>query len=133
MCVLGGVFTDKIVVQRLTDMRWLTVSSSMEDKRIYDNARVLIALRECLKRLQIYYKKLNDSESTPIVDGTHSRFYPYPTLFTDRTQKTDVYFKYVRPLEDYATCVTYLAYITDKDEKVTGDRVVVKFVDGYGE
>jgi Protein kinase domain len=134
LCVLGSVFTDKVIVQRLTDMRWMALSSTEEDNRIYHNARVLIALRKCLKTLEIYYKNLNDSKPTPIVDGkTHPRLYPYPTSFTDHTQKTDVHFKYVRSMEDNGICVTYLAEITDKDGAATGDSVVVKFVASYGE
>jgi hypothetical protein len=130
---MGGVFTDRIIVQRLTDMRWMALSSSMEDNRVYHNARVLIALRQCLETLRIYYEKLNDLEPTPVNSNTHSRFYPYPTSFTDHTQKT-VYFKYVRSLEvNQPACVTYLAYVTDKDGKAKGDHVVVKFVGSYGE
>jgi hypothetical protein len=50
LSVLGSVLTDKFIIQRLTDMRWMALSSTEEDNQVYHNARVLIALRECLKK-----------------------------------------------------------------------------------
>ena len=132
LCVLGGVFTDKFIVQRLTEMRWMVLSSTEEDTRVYHNTRVLIALRQCLKTLRTYYESLEDS--TPIVVGkAHPRFFPYSTSFTDRTKNTELRFRYVKALDQVPECVTYLADITDKDGMATGDRVVIKFFSSYGE
>lgn len=56
LTVLGGVFTDKVIVQKLTDMMWTGHSSTHEDAQVYNIARVLIALRTSLHDLTKYYK-----------------------------------------------------------------------------
>jgi hypothetical protein len=130
---MGSVFSDKFIVQRLTDMRWMALSSMEEDSRVYHNARILVALRKCLKLLQKYYQDV-DSTSPPFVPNQpHPRYFPYPTSFTTG-DGTPTYFRYLKSLEDHPASVTYLAEITDQSG-ATGTRVkvVVKFVASYGE
>jgi hypothetical protein len=130
----GWRIHDKVIVQRLTDMRWIALSSTQEDNRIYHNARVLIALRNCLKTLRKYYENLKHSKLIRIVHGKpHPRFFPYTTSFTDAPRRQNVHFRYLGFMQDDPACVTYRAEITDKDGTATGDRVVVKFVASYGE
>ncbi|KIM45752.1 hypothetical protein M413DRAFT_442362 [Hebeloma cylindrosporum] len=131
LSVMGGVFTDKFIVQRLTDMRWNALSSTEEDSRIYHNARVFIALRQCLVKLQDFYEGIQDVP--PLVQNQpHPRYFPYPTSFTARDNNSLTRFRYLASLETDDACVTYLAEIID-DAGVAGDRVVVKFVARYGE
>jgi hypothetical protein len=114
----------------------MALSSMEEDSRVYHNARVLIALRKCVKDLGEYYGTLNlkVSKSTPILDGKpHPRYFPYPTSFTLIDGTPDIHFQYQCCLEDHPACVTYLAEITDENGEMKGDRVVVKFVASYGE
>ncbi|KAH9057466.1 hypothetical protein EDB87DRAFT_1823595 [Lactarius vividus] len=94
--VLGGVFTDRFIVQRLTDMSWMALSKREEDSRVYRNARVLVALRNCLVKLQTFYRAL-EGPSTFIANKPHPRYFPYPTSFTAKD-------------EDPA-CVSYLVEI----------------------
>lgn len=124
MTVMGSVFTDRFIVQRLTDMRWMSLSSTEEDSRVYHNARVFVALRQCLHELKDFYKGLTD---VPLlaVNQPHPRYFPYPDSYPGENGATR--FRYLRSLEDDNACVTYLA------ELVAGSKkVVVKFVARYG-
>ncbi|KAF8955828.1 hypothetical protein BDZ97DRAFT_1926207 [Flammula alnicola] len=126
MCILGAVFTDKVIVQRLTDMMWIGLSSTNEDSRIRRFASVMMALRRSLHDLQVYYNKIGTAQIPPFDrHSPHPRFYPYPTSFVENDEI--IYFDYVMMLEDDPRCITYLA-------KIRGDvaNIVVKFVDRYG-
>jgi hypothetical protein len=126
MGVLGGVFTDKIIVQRLTDMMWVGHSSTEEDARVYHFARVLNALRMSIKQLQDYYEWIDAASNLSFNPGhTHPRFYPYPTSYTDENGQL-VHFEYLEALEkNEPTCVTY------KAKSSAGEFIVVKFVSRY--
>lgn len=125
--ISGAVFTDKVIVQRLTDARWFGLSSTEEDIRLWENACTLLALRVCLEKLKDYYQN-NIANIMPWVPhGAHPRLYPYPTSYTHDGQ--EIKFEYVMALEDYAKCVTFLA-------RTLGDGsrdIVVKYVTSYGE
>ena len=126
MGVLGGVFTDKIIVQRLTDLMWVGHSSTEEDVRVYRFARVLNALRTCILELQTYHDKIGAAQNLSLVPGhTHRRFYPYPTFFIDQNDQP-VHFEYLKMLENDPACVTYKAKTSE------ADIIVVKFVSRYG-
>jgi hypothetical protein len=115
-------------VQRLTDLMWFGHSSTEEDGRVYRLARVLTALRQSLVRLRKFYQDIGAAEIPPVTHGPHSRFYPYPTSYTDNGVETQ--FKYTKMLEEDAVCVTYRAKICDQ---VDSPDIVVKFVTRYGE
>ncbi|KAF8867625.1 hypothetical protein BD779DRAFT_1685539 [Infundibulicybe gibba] len=66
MCVLGGVFADKITVQRLTDMIWVGISP--QRKTWFTVSHNLGTV-----------KSFSSTSS-----ATHHRFYPYPTSFTEK-------------------------------------------------
>jgi serine/threonine protein kinase len=134
LVVLGSVFTDKFIVQRLTDIKWMAHSSTEEDNRVYHNARVFVALRESLTKLQKFYMALQSPDHPPpfFTNQPHPRYFPYPTSFTERGSTT--HFKYLTSLEEDSACVTYLAEVVDetgttKDPK---EIVVIKFVARYG-
>ena len=124
--VMGGVFTDRFIVQRLTSLMWMAESSTEEDARIYDAARVFVALRKSLEQLTTFYEEIGKSKIPRIINGqTHSRFYPYPTSFTVENQT--FHFQYLKPMEDHVACETYLAKLVDPP-----GNIVVKFVSRYG-
>lgn len=128
LCVLGGVFTDKVIVQRLTDMMWVGHSSTEEDARVYGFARVLRTLRECLLELQDFYNIIGAADHFSFAPGlSPPRFYPYPTSYFANGKL--VSFHYTRMLEDDAACVTFQAKICDE---VDSPDIVVKFVTRYG-
>ncbi|KAH9053957.1 hypothetical protein EDB83DRAFT_2552759 [Lactarius deliciosus] len=118
--VLGGVFTDRFIVQPLTAMHWMVLSKREEDNQVYHSARVLVTLRNCLVKLQTFYRAL-ESPSTFIANKPHPRYFPYPTSFTAED-------------EDPA-CVSYLAEIPNEPSTTRDSgpvKVVVKFVSRYG-
>jgi len=113
-------------------MMWMVCSSTEEDDRIYHNARILVALRECLKKLREFYKTLDSTYPPFIPNQPHPRYFPYPTSFIAE-DGTLIRFQYLKSLEDHPTCVTYLAAITEqKGATCAGENVVVKFVRSYG-
>jgi len=119
-------------------MRWNALSSTEEDSRVYHNARVLIALHECLVKLHAFYQGLQDvgPQDVPlfVANEPHPRYFPYPTSFTAKDGSL-TRIRYLASLEKDAACVTYLAEICD-ESGMTGDpvvKVVVKFVARYGE
>ncbi|TDL14986.1 hypothetical protein BD410DRAFT_733325 [Rickenella mellea] len=133
ICVLGAVFTDKVIVQRLTEMMWIGLSSTSEDTRIHRFARVMMALRQNLPKLRDYYGKISATNIPTFKEGfPHPRFYPYPTSFVEHGKLT--HFDYLKMLEDDPTCVTYLAKIRREEDKSSdiNKLIVVKFVDRYG-
>ncbi|KAJ2932630.1 hypothetical protein H1R20_g4447, partial [Candolleomyces eurysporus] len=126
--VMGAVITDKVIVQRLTDMMWLAESSTEEAGRVYRAARVFSALRLSLSKLKEYYEGIAENDKIPpLIDSSHPRFYPYPTHYIDRLTSEKVEFTYVKPLEQSDNCVTFLAR-----SNIARDSLVVKFVSRYG-
>ena len=126
--VMGAVMTDKMIVQRLTDMLWLVDSSTEEAKRVYLAARVFSALRLCLHKLKTYYEDISKNDKIPpLKDSFHPRFFPDPTHYVDRTTSDTVEFTYLEPLAQSEDCATFLAQTNAAQEKV-----VVKFVSRYG-
>ncbi|TFK39657.1 hypothetical protein BDQ12DRAFT_744063 [Crucibulum laeve] len=134
LTVLGGVFTDNLIVQRLTDMMWIGHSTTQDEPRVYRLARVLLSLRNNLHRLRDYYAEINNSKHIPTFDVSrpHPRNYPYPTSFLDSKSGKTLRFKYVQALENNAKCVTYKAEITDSQGTGAPKDIVVKFVSRYG-
>jgi hypothetical protein len=108
----------------------MALSSTEEDNRVYFNARVLIALRKCIVKLQAFYLGLQDIPPF-VANEPHPRYFPYPTSFTAKDGIL-TRFRYLSSMEEDAGCVTYLAEIPDK-AGVDSVKVVVKFVARYGE
>lgn len=130
LAVLGGVFTDKFIVQRLTDLMWIGHSSTHEEPRVHRLARVFVALRNGLNQLHHYYTKVTTAD-IPIFNvlQPHPRNYPYPTSFIDSASNKILHFKYMGALERDARCVTYRARILDSVDSLD---IVVKFAATYG-
>lgn len=128
---MGGVFTDKVIVQRLTDMKWIALSSTEESERARNLAKVLVALRKCIEKLHEFY--LDKQNLPPFVpDEPHPRYFPYPKSFPGPAG-TCKKIQYLSSLEDDPACVTYLAEITNEfDMEKKPVKVVVKFVASYG-
>ncbi|KAG1834019.1 hypothetical protein DFJ58DRAFT_735930 [Suillus subalutaceus] len=130
LAVLGAVFTEKYIVQRLTDFIWIPDRSALDDGQFLRIGRVLYALRESVVRLTDWYKNVLQCIERPYnasYPTVHPRFYPTPDTYLH--DKIPVQFKYERSLERDASCVTYLAK-TKEDNPI---NVVVKFVTRYGE
>ncbi|KAH8984473.1 hypothetical protein EDB92DRAFT_1776727, partial [Lactarius akahatsu] len=122
LSVLGGVFTDRFIVP-LTAMSWMALSKREEDNQVYHSARVPVALRNCLVKLQTFYRALK-GPSTFIANKPHPRYFPYPTSFTTE-DGTSTRFRYLTSLEEDPA---YHCTARDSDPV----KVVVKFISRYG-
>ncbi|PCH35628.1 hypothetical protein WOLCODRAFT_139986 [Wolfiporia cocos MD-104 SS10] len=150
LCVLGAVWTDHAVVQRLTDFLWLGTSPLIDDSRCLNIARVLSSLGKAVVTLRHFYASLDTSAPPPgtlprclspcinsYYTGRSESDRDHPTLpaagpvtlYPRRPAESDeeVEFDYIRPLGSYRACTTFLA-VRKSDER----RVVVKFVARYG-
>ncbi|GJJ08153.1 hypothetical protein Clacol_002361 [Clathrus columnatus] len=126
--ILGAVFADKVIVQRLTDIHWFGISSTEEDKRLWANTQTLLVLRESLKQLASFYQN-SLADIRPWVPGPHPRLYPYPTSYPHPSTRREVKFEYQKALEPDAECVTFLARTFEEEPK----NIIVKYVGRYGE
>ncbi|KAG2052546.1 hypothetical protein BDR06DRAFT_515094 [Suillus hirtellus] len=130
LAVLGAVFTDKYIVQRLTDFIWIPARSALDDDQFLRIGRVLYALRKSVAQLRDWYDNVLECGEPPYDASrptVHSRFYPTPNTYL--RDEIPVQFKYEWPLERDASCATYLAK-TQEDNPID---VVVKFATRYGE
>lgn len=121
--ILGAVFTDGLIVQRLTDYIWVGLDSVLNEAHISRVARIFYALKNGLDRLKSYYEKVQLLGDVP----ADSRYFPSITAYSVGNEI--VRFKYVGFLEDGPDCTTLRAQtLTDPPLDI-----VVKFVDRYGE
>ena len=128
LAVLGAVFTDRPIVQRLTDMPWVGNSTTHREDQLMHLAP---ALRDSIRDLNDYYTTVAADKNVHVFNkdsnDPHPRFFPYVTS-VDCPEVGLIQFKYLRRLEDDATCVTFLAQLLDG----SGKEIVVKFVTAYG-
>ena len=123
--VMGGVFADKFIVQRLTSLMWMAESSTEEDAQIYNAAQIFVGILKSLEQLTTFYAKIGESKIPRVINGqTHSHFYPYPTSYT--VEKQTFHFQYLKPMEDHVACETYLAKLVNSFV-----NIVVKFALRY--
>ena len=59
--VSGAVFADTFIIQQLTDYITLGLHPTHPDRGLHRVAQVLVALKECIKDLCNFYKKLMDT------------------------------------------------------------------------
>lgn len=123
--VLGAVFTDKWIVQRLTDFIWVGLDATLNEPHYKRATRVMHSLRTDVGKLREYYIGLKVTADVP--NELHPSYFPSIHAYTDEKDKI-IEFKYIQPLEIESTCVTFLARNTN-----TRKSVVVKFVQRYGE
>jgi hypothetical protein len=124
--VLGAIFTDKVVVQRLTDFVWVGHDATLNERHCYRVAHILHSLGRSLLKLNDYYLGLRPELIG--TQGLHPRYFPSIRAYRDPTGGI-VNFTYIRPLERDPTCVTFLARTSEASAK----NIVVKFVERYGE
>lgn len=120
--VLGVVISDIVVVQRLTDCIWVGLDSVHSETHITYVARILLALRLSLDKLNSYYMSLKPGGASPL----DSRYFPSITAYRNDNRLTN--FKYVGYLENGLDCVTLRARTCEEPAR----DIVVKFVDRYG-
>jgi serine/threonine protein kinase len=123
--VLGAIFTDKVVVQRLTDFIWVGTDTTLNEQHCFRVARILYALGRSIRKLNNYYVGLKPDSIGK--SELHPRYFPSIKAYRDDSGAV-VNFAYVKPLEHDATCVTFLAKTLEASPKF----IVIKFVERYG-
>jgi serine/threonine protein kinase len=118
--VLGFVFLDRVIVQRLTDFIWVGIDSALSRSHVNRVARIFFALRTSLERLKSYYMNLK-------LDSAHTRYFPSITTYRGE-DGLEVEFEYLGYLEAGSDCVTLRA-----KTKNPAREIVVKFVERYSE
>jgi hypothetical protein len=124
--ILGGIFTDKWIVQRLTDFIWVGLDATLKEPHYNRVAHILYSLRRNVEKLRDYYVGLKVIASD--AEALHPRFFPSICTYRDEEDRI-IDFEYIKPLEFDSTCVTFLARRTSRAPK----DIVVKFVHRYGE
>jgi Protein kinase domain len=122
LCVLGGIYLEKVVIQPLTEYIWLG-GNDFDEKQLRFSAQLCYALKSAISTLELYYhtlgSKLWDSIApNPIFDG-------FPFIREVGLKK----FTYLsRLVPEYPNKLVYKAKFDDDDEH---RMVVVKFVTTY--
>ncbi|KAK0203313.1 hypothetical protein DFS33DRAFT_1474383 [Desarmillaria ectypa] len=125
MAVFGAVFTDKLIVEPLTD-HIRVVDLNLNSPHYRRIARLFHVLRTCLASLADYWDTLV-IPSVPVTSAIHPRYFPHVNSYTSNNSTTS--FQYLRLTDPQSTlCVTFLAEIADPSRT----RIVVKFVEQYG-
>jgi len=114
MCVLGGVYLEKAIVQRLTDYIWLG-GDAFDHGQLVSTSRLFTAIKSSISALQTYYQSL---------ETLHLQADSFPFVREFGEQK----FKYLlRLAPDYPSRLLYKAQLDDP----SGNLLVVKFVSTY--
>ncbi|KAF9265103.1 hypothetical protein L218DRAFT_943337 [Marasmius fiardii PR-910] len=111
LVVLGGVFTNQFIVQRLTHMLWIAPSTSHDDQRVRELGRVLRALKNGLDTLQTFYKNLVEA----------------PPLFGPERPTLEIF------LTPIPTSQATGGGSEPEFGDESGEKVVIKFVETYSE
>ncbi|KAK1224206.1 hypothetical protein PQX77_012906 [Marasmius sp. AFHP31] len=126
--VLGVIWADRFIVQRLSDIGFLGYDSFCHDDQIHNIACLFTVLRGFLNDLKQYYHGLDLNNIRPLQRHLpHPRFFPQCLRYFCRERKTLITIEYVRAIDD-DEC-TNLAYVA-KD--ADGREVLVKFFDRCG-
>ncbi|EKM50342.1 uncharacterized protein PHACADRAFT_264967 [Phanerochaete carnosa HHB-10118-sp] len=133
LVVCGAIITSQVIVHRLTDYIWLGYSRNIDDARVVQIARIFNGIRDAVEGLVEFYHGLS-----PSTENQKARFFSRATSFTmpdpqDASRTTECQLRYLRPLKTpHPASTVFLAEIVNG----TGDhisKVVVKFVERYGE
>jgi hypothetical protein len=121
--ILGAVFTDGLIVQRLTDYIWVGLDSVLNEGHILRVARILYTLKIGLDNLKSYYENIQLTSPSP----AESHYFPSITAYP--FSKELVQFIYVGFLGNGFDCTTLRAQTLTQPPR----DIVVKFVARYGE
>ncbi|GES77882.1 hypothetical protein RCL_jg29394.t1 [Rhizophagus clarus] len=115
LCILGGIFLSRVVIQPLTDLIPLTVNLRDFDK-VKRIARLFYSLFLAFRQLNLFYQKLK-------LTASDQRFFPYVQQF--KFNGDNVNFTYINELsDDYKKTIW-------KAKKDNGQMIVVKFTPEY--
>jgi hypothetical protein len=124
--ILGSIFTDKWIVQRLTDFIWVGLDATLNEPHYNQVVWIMFLLRRNVEKLHDYYVGLKVIPTD--TKSLHPRFFPSICAYRNEEDRI-IDFKYIKPLKLDLTCVTFHAKTTSGTPK----DIVVKFIHRYGE
>jgi hypothetical protein len=124
LTVLGAVFTDKVVVQRVTDFIWVGTNTILNERHCYRVARILYSLGRSIRKLNNYYIGLKPDSIGK--SELHPCYFPSLRAYRDDSGVV-VDFAYVKLPAHDATCVKFL----EKTMEASPKSIVVKLVERY--
>ncbi|KAF5352155.1 hypothetical protein D9758_009263 [Tetrapyrgos nigripes] len=132
LALLGAVWTDRFIVQRLSDMVFMAQQSTSTDDQIYQIARFFGASRNFMAKLSEYYDETTSNTNIPSLEPNtpHPRFFPQPIQFICRESEQTVRFKYLKAMADEDP--QNLTYLVETIGEVVPRKLIVKFSDRYG-
>ncbi|KAK7461876.1 hypothetical protein VKT23_008310 [Stygiomarasmius scandens] len=132
LAVLGTVYTDRFIVQRLTDLKFMAQQSTSVDDQTYGLACFFTTLQQFIKDLKTYYRRVAEDQTIPSLtpDSPHPRFFPQPTEYKCRQNNKVIKFQYCKSIDEAdAQNLTFLVETTGEDVQ---KNLIVKFSDRYG-
>ena len=121
LCVIGGVYLQKAVIQPLTDYIWLGGDNNFDEDRLLFASRLFTALKSAISTLRSYYTALGQGLSNPVSQNPISDAFPFITEYGSKK------FTYVSRLAPgHPNKLVYKAEL-DNEHRM----VVVKFVSRY--
>ncbi|RIA94124.1 hypothetical protein C1645_667433, partial [Glomus cerebriforme] len=95
ICLLGGIYIDKIIIEPLTDFISL-IPKPGDDSHVRRIARFLVALNMAMTRLNHYYQNM---ELNAFDSPNDQRYFPYSSTYQDRNNN-QINFRYIHPLTE---------------------------------
>ncbi|KAF5329833.1 hypothetical protein D9758_018346 [Tetrapyrgos nigripes] len=127
--LLGAVWADRFIVQRISDIVFLAQASTTVDDLIHKAARFFSAVKLGINDLRQYYVGVGSSRVQPLQPNVpHPRFFPFPTQFRCRKTQETISFCYLRAMDDDDS--RNLAYLAET--KNLPCKLLIKFSDRYG-
>jgi hypothetical protein len=79
--VLGAIFTDKVIVQHLTDYIWIGMDAVLNESHCRKVTHIMQTLQKGICRLRAYYTSL---QHIPLIPGeAHPRYFPSICSYLD--------------------------------------------------
>ncbi|KAK0477006.1 hypothetical protein IW261DRAFT_1552020 [Armillaria novae-zelandiae] len=130
LALLGVVWTDRFIVQHITDIFFIAQATTSPDEQIYRLARLFTAIRSSLKELDEYYECINAQPTIPLQPNIpHHRFFPHVTSFLSHETNEVVKFRYISAIDDEDSTNLIFRIETEEEEPCP---LIVKFSDRYG-
>ncbi|KAK0209728.1 hypothetical protein IW262DRAFT_1281283 [Armillaria fumosa] len=130
LALLGVVWTDRFIVQHITDLVFIAQAMTSPDEQIYRLARLFTAIRSSLKELDEYYECINAQPIVPLQPNTpHHRFFLHVTSFLSCETDEVIKFRYISAINDKDSTNLIFRIETKEEEPWP---LIVKFCDRYG-
>ncbi|KAK0216320.1 hypothetical protein IW262DRAFT_1276813 [Armillaria fumosa] len=130
LALLGVVWTDRFIVQRITDIVFIAQATTSPDEQIYRLARLFTVIRFSLKDLVGYYECINAQATIPLQpNNPHPRFFPHMTRFLSRETNEFIKFRYISAINDEDPTNVIFRIETEEEEP---RPLIAKFSDRYG-